>query len=54
MNKSDEIINFDQQHVWHPYSAMDSDLAVYPVESANGVRITLTDGRVLVVCDSRL
>ena len=48
MNKSDEIIDFDQQHVWHPYSSMDSDLPVYPVESANGVRITLTDGRELI------
>ena len=48
MNKSDEILNFDQQHVWHPYSDMGSDLPVYPVESADGVRITLTDGRELI------
>ena len=39
---------FDQQHIWHPYSAMNSDLPVYPVESANGVRLKLMDGRELI------
>ncbi|MGD8743170.1 MAG: adenosylmethionine--8-amino-7-oxononanoate transaminase, partial [Granulosicoccaceae bacterium] len=38
----------DQQHIWHPYSAMHSDAPVYPVASASGVRLTLADGRELI------
>jgi adenosylmethionine-8-amino-7-oxononanoate aminotransferase len=40
--------HIDQHHVWHPYSAMNSNLPVYPVESANGVRLKLMDGRELI------
>ena len=40
--------NIDQHHIWHPYSAMNSELPVYPVESASGVRLRLTDGRELI------
>jgi adenosylmethionine-8-amino-7-oxononanoate aminotransferase len=39
---------FDQHHVWHPYSAIDSALPAYPVASAHGVRLRLADGRELV------
>lgn len=38
----------DQQHIWHPYSAMHSDLPIYEVDSAKGVRIKLKDGRELI------
>lgn len=38
----------DQNHIWHPYSAMNSDLPVYEVESANGVRLKLKDGREII------
>jgi len=38
----------DQKHIWHPYSSMNSDLPVYQVSSATGVRITLHDGRELI------
>jgi adenosylmethionine-8-amino-7-oxononanoate aminotransferase len=38
----------DQQYVWHPYSRLDSDIPVYPVESATGVRLKLADGRELI------
>ena len=38
----------DKNHIWHPYSAMNSDLPVYEVESANGVRLKLKDGRELI------
>lgn len=34
--------------MWHPYSAMHSDLPVFPVKSAQGVRLTLHDGRSLI------
>ena len=38
----------DQNHIWHPYSAMNSDLPVYEVASADGVRLKLKDGRELI------
>lgn len=38
----------DHDHIWHPYSAMDSDLPVYEVESADGVRIKLKNGQELI------
>ena len=40
--------SIDKEHIWHPYSAMNSDLPVYEVESANGVRLKLKDGRELI------
>ena len=40
--------NIDQNHIWHPYSAMNSDLPVYEVESADGVRLKLKNGRELI------
>lgn len=45
---------FDQQHIWHPYSSMSaantdtSDINVWPVASAEGVYLTLADGRRLI------
>lgn len=41
-------IGFERGHVWHPYSAIDAGLPVYPVASASGVRIRLVDGRELI------
>ncbi|MAY43009.1 MULTISPECIES: adenosylmethionine--8-amino-7-oxononanoate transaminase [unclassified Neptuniibacter] len=43
-----EQINFDQQHIWHPYSSMINPPPMYPVESASGVRINLSDGTELI------
>jgi len=40
--------SIDQNHIWHPYSAMDSDLPIYEVESADGIRLKLKDGRELI------
>jgi len=45
---SEKILASDKKHIWHPYSAMGSDMPVYPVKSAHGVRIELTDGRELI------
>lgn len=39
---------YDHEHVWHPYSAIPSDVPVFPVSSASGVRIRLADGRELI------
>ncbi len=42
------LLEHDRDYVWHPYSAMGTKLPVYPVKSAHGVRIKLTDGRELI------
>ncbi|EJS1736718.1 adenosylmethionine--8-amino-7-oxononanoate transaminase [Escherichia albertii] len=39
---------FDQRHIWHPYTSMTSPLPVYPVASAEGCELILSDGRRLV------
>ena len=48
----DELLKLDKAHIWHPYSAMSndvtSDMSVYPVASADGVRLKLTDDRELI------
>ncbi len=48
MNKKAEWINDDKNHVWHPYSSMNSEVPVFPVSSASGVTITLQDGRKII------
>ena len=45
---TDRLLDVDKAHIWHPYSAMNTDMPVYPVASADGVRLKLTDGRVLI------
>ena len=45
---TDRLLDVDKSHIWHPYSAMNTDMPVYPVASADGVRLKLTDGRVLI------
>jgi len=46
MNPAD--LEFDQRHIWHPYTSMTKPLPAYPVESACGVMLHLADGRQLV------
>lgn len=38
----------DAKHIWHPYSAMDSNMPIYHVESAHGVKLKLRDGTELI------
>ena len=50
---STDLLAFDREHLWHPYSSMTSPGAVYPVESASGVRLRLVrDGRATEVVDA--
>ncbi|MCK5479621.1 MAG: adenosylmethionine--8-amino-7-oxononanoate transaminase, partial [Gammaproteobacteria bacterium] len=43
-----DLLAADRAHVWHPYSAINSETPVFPVDSADGVRIRLVDGRELI------
>lgn len=42
------LLEFDRTHIWHPYSSMINPPPMTPVESAKGVRLTLTDGRQII------
>ncbi len=44
----EQTLCFDRQHVWHPYAAIPSEEPRFLVASAEGVRITLADGRQLI------
>ncbi|WP_028575742.1 adenosylmethionine--8-amino-7-oxononanoate transaminase [Desulfonatronovibrio hydrogenovorans] len=43
-----ELLDYDRENIWHPYTSLTEPLPVYPVDSARGVRIKLANGRELV------
>ncbi len=45
---AESLLAFDRTHVWHPYTSMSAPAAVTLVDSAEGVRLTTADGRVLI------
>lgn len=44
----EELLAFDREHVWHPYTSMTAPAPVRLVESAAGVRLRLSDGTELI------
>ncbi len=40
-------LDFDRQHIWHPYTSMRDPLPCYPVVAARGCQLQLADGREL-------
>lgn len=41
-------LDFDRQHIWHPYTSMLTPLPVYPIVRADGCELELADGRKLI------
>jgi len=50
----DDLVDYDREHLWHPYSSVTSPGVAYPVESASGVRLRLRleSGEVTEVVDA--
>ncbi len=48
MSITEEQLNFDKEHIWHPYSSMINPPPMTPVVSASGTRLKLNDGRELI------
>lgn len=42
------LLQFDREHLWHPYASMVNPTPVLPVVAAQGVRLHLADGRELI------
>jgi adenosylmethionine---8-amino-7-oxononanoate aminotransferase len=42
------LLDDDRDHIWHPYSSINSEVPVFAVQSAKGVYLTLEDGRQLI------
>ncbi|AMO55248.1 adenosylmethionine-8-amino-7-oxononanoate aminotransferase [Endozoicomonas montiporae] len=41
-------LEFESRHIWHPYNSTNSKVPVFPVTAANGVKLTLNDGREII------
>uniref|UniRef100_UPI003F69C6F1 aminotransferase class III-fold pyridoxal phosphate-dependent enzyme n=1 Tax=Porticoccus sp. TaxID=2024853 RepID=UPI003F69C6F1 len=43
-----QILAVDKEHIWHPYSSLANPVPTYPVTRADGVRLFLADGQILI------
>ncbi len=43
-----DLIQFDKNHLWHPYTSMINPLPTYQVTGAQGVRLKLANGKELI------
>ena len=48
MKNTEELLQFDRQHLWHPYASATEPPPVLPVRSASGVNLRLFDGTELI------
>lgn len=48
MKLSHDDLNFDKRHLWHPYTSMTHPLPSYPVVSAEGVKLHLSNGKTVI------
>ncbi len=45
---TNHLLEYDREHIWHPYTSMANPLRVYPVERCEGVYIELSTGERLI------
>lgn len=48
MTISNTDLQFDAKHLWHPYTNLKNPTPIFGVESAQGVYLTLSDGRQVI------
>jgi adenosylmethionine---8-amino-7-oxononanoate aminotransferase len=41
-------LDFDRQHLWHPYTSLEEPLPTYPIVAAEGVRLQLENGTTVI------
>jgi adenosylmethionine---8-amino-7-oxononanoate aminotransferase len=48
LRTAEDLLTFDREHVWHPYTSMTEPTPTRLVTGAEGVRLRLADGRTVV------